>query len=91
MKTKNREQMMDWIGKYMRFVRESEHYSGSQGGIWVSGEDVDEYIKGKKIYDYYSSDKDRQLGVCSKWEAQLNKRGWFSEWYDCGTVMIWKI
>jgi hypothetical protein len=86
----DREDTIKWIKKYMDFVRTTEDFNGSQGGIWVSGEDGDEY-KGATIYDYYTSGKSYELGVNIKWEKELNKRGWYSEWYDAGTVMIWEI
>jgi hypothetical protein len=81
--------MMKWIENSMKFVRTSEEFDGNDGGIWVSGENGDQY-KGKRIYDYYSEDpKNYELGVLKDWEKELNKRGWYSEWYDAGTVMIW--
>lgn len=89
-KKTNRDDTIKFIEKYMRFVRTTEEFNGSQGGIWVSGEDGDEY-KGATIYDYYTSGKSYELGVNIKWEKELNKRGWYSEWYDAGTVMIWEI
>ena len=90
-KSINRDEMMKWIEKYMDFVGTTEDFSGSQGGIHVSGEDGDEY-KGSVIYSYYSEDyKNREFGVWNKWEKELNKRGWYSEWYDAGTVCIWPL
>ena len=87
----DREDMMKWIEKYMDFVKTTEEFNGSQGGIWVSGENGDEY-KGREIYDYYSSDyKNRTFGVDNRWEKELNKRGWYSEWHDAGTSMIWPL
>ena len=87
----NRDGMMKWIKKDMEFVGTSEEFDGSEGGIHVSGEAQDEY-KGHTIYDYYSEDyKNREFGVWNKWESELNKKGWYSEWYDAGTVMIWEI
>jgi ribosomal protein S8E len=81
--------MMKWIEKSMKFVKTSEEFNGNDGGIWVSGENGDRY-KGKQIYDYYIGDpKNYELGVLKDWEKELNKRGWYSEWYDAGTVMIW--
>ena len=75
----------------MDFVGTSEDFNGSQGGIHVSGEAHDEY-KGAIIYSYYSEDyKNREFGVWNKWEKELNKRGWYSEWYDAGTVCIWPL
>jgi len=84
----SRNQMMKFIEKHMRFVRTSEEFTGSNGGIWVSGEDTDEF-KGMPIYDYYAEGSSYELGVNVKWEEELNKRGWYSEWYDAGTIQIW--
>ena len=90
-KSVDRDEMMKWIKKSMDFVGTTEDFSGSQGGIHVSGEDGDEY-KGSVIYSYYSEDyKNREFGVWNKWEKELNKRGWYSEWYDAGTVCIWPL
>jgi len=88
-KTLDRDNMMMWLEDHLEFVSTSEEFNGAQGGIWISGENGDQY-KGKRIYDYYSEDyKNREFGVLTKWEKELNKRGWYSEWYDAGTVMIW--
>jgi len=86
----DREDMMKFIEKYMRIAGTSEEFNGGEGGIWVSGEDTFEY-KGNLIYDYYAEGKAFELGVNVKWEKELNKRGWYSEWYDAGTVQIWPI
>lgn len=85
-----RNDMMKFVEKYMDFVRTSEEFNGSEGGIWVSGENMDEF-KGQVIYDYYAEGRGYELGVNVKWEKELNKRGWYSEWYDAGTVQIWPI
>ena len=90
-KKEDRDGMMKWIEKSMDFVRTTEDFNGNEGGIWLSGENMDEY-KGQVIYDYYSEDyKNREFGVLNKWEKELNKRGWYSEWYDAGTVMVWPL
>lgn len=88
-KTLKRDDIIAWIEKYIEVVRTSEEFDGAHGGIWVSGENADTY-KGKRIYDYYNEDPRKySLGVLTAWEKELNKRGWYSEWYDAGTVMIW--
>jgi hypothetical protein len=85
----DRDEMMDWLDQTLSFTRTSEEFDGAEGGIWTTGENGEEW-KGKVIYDYYSEDyKNREFGVLNKWEKELNKRGWYSEWYDPGTVMIW--
>lgn len=87
-KSLDRDAMIEWLEKYMKFVRTTEEFDGSTGGIWVSGENMDVF-KGKRIYDYYNDGKAYELGVLAAWEKELDKRGWYSEWYDAGTVMIW--
>jgi hypothetical protein len=88
-KTLDRDEMMIWLEDHLGTVRTSEEFDGAQGGIWVSGENGDVY-KGKRIYDYYNEDSRKyNFGVLVAWEKELNKRGWYSEWYDAGTVMIW--
>lgn len=90
-KTLDRDDMMKWIQQYMDFVSTTEKFDGSPNGIWVSGENGDEY-KGRVIYAYYSEDhKNRTSGVDNKWEKELNKKGWRSEWHDAGTSMIWPL
>ena len=85
----DRDEMMAWVKRTMDFVKTTEEFNGSPGGIWVCGECGDEY-KGNVIYAYYSEDyKNRTFGVDNKWEKELNKRGWYSEWHDAGTSMIW--
>jgi len=88
-KSMNRDVMIEWLQETMKFVSTTEEFDGSPGGIWVSGEDG-ETLKGKRIYDYYNEGSTYEFGVLKTWEKELNKRGWYSEWYDAGTVMIWQ-
>ena len=95
----NREKMMAWIEKNLKtdgsmHIDTTEAFFGEglcSGGIWLSAEENAEY-KGKVVYDYYSEDYEkRSCGVLKTWEEQLAKRGWYSEWNDSGTVMIYEI
>lgn len=70
------------------FVRTSEDFDGSKGGIWTSGESSP-LLGGKKIYNYYGEGSAYDLGVLKKFENTINGLGWYSEWYDAGTIMIW--
>ena len=88
-KTLNREEMMEWLEGYLDFVRTTEDFDGAKGGIWVSGENGDMY-KGKRIFDYYNEDyKKYEFGVYVPFAKEMRKRGWYGEWYDAGTMMIW--
>ena len=90
-KTLDRDEMMAWLEGYLDFVRETEDFDGSEGGIWVSGENGDMY-KGKRIFDYYNEDyKKYEFGVYKPFAKEMEKRGWYGEWYDAGTMMIWPI
>jgi hypothetical protein len=93
--------MMDWISENLKVdgsmhMSTTEDFYGYTGdadgcGIWLSAEDRAEY-KGEIVYDYWSIDHDkRSFGVLNAWEEQLAKRGWYSQWNDAGTVMIYKI
>lgn len=85
------EKIKEFASKHLRFLSTSEEFDGTEGGLWASAEDGDMY-KGKRIYDYYSEDyKNYTFGVLNKWENELNKRGYYSEYYDAGTVMIWEL
>ncbi len=84
------EKIKEFASKHLRFLSTSEEFDGTEGGLWASAEDGDMY-KGRRIYDYYSEDyKNYTFGVLNKWENELNKRGYYSEYYDAGTVMIWE-
>ena len=88
---KNREEMMQWLSKHMEFVDTTENFSGSKGGIWLSAENSEVY-SGIPMYDYYSENHELyDLGVYTKWEEKLNSMGWYSEWHDPGTVMLWQL
>jgi len=90
-KSISREKMMAWIEKTMNVAGTTEEFNGSTEGIWLCGECDDEY-KGDIIYSYYSEDyKNREFGVLNSWEKELKKRGWYSQFYDAGTVMVYPI
>ena len=102
----NREEMMKWIGEHMSFVRTTEEFDGTEGGIWVSAEngdtfevtldpsiyDEDDLEIRLEMYDYYSTDYEiYELGVLNEWRKALEDRGWYTEWYDAGTVWIFPL
>lgn len=90
-KTMDRDDMMTYLeDKYGFRARTTEEFDNSSGGIWVSGEDG-QSIGGKRIYSYYSEGKAYEFGVLVRYEKAINKLGWYSEWYDAGTVMIWPL
>ena len=81
----------------MHFVSHTEEFDGSKGGIWVCAENGDTF-NGQEIYKYYNDSEehpfghpDYELGTLKSWENELNKRGWFTQFYDPGTVVIYQI
>ena len=45
--------------------------------------------QGDVIYDYYAESSLYEFGVLVEFESILQQHGWYSEWYDAGTVMIY--
>jgi len=86
MKVLNREQMIAWLktkGVHVAGTTE-EFYGESEGkGIWVSGEST------SNLFDYYRESWYNSHGVEPKLNEQTEKRGWYYEWHDAGTMMLW--
>lgn len=93
---KTRDEMMELLeGKYPNmFLRTTEEFDGSKGGIWTSGEDGLTAKDGFKLFNYYAEDFQEKryiFGVHKEIRSLLEKHGWFAEWYDCGTIMLYLI
>ena len=69
----------------------TEDFDGTQGGIWISGENDVADKKGKQLFSYYNDGSTYKFGVINHLVALLKKHGWYAEWYDAGTVMLWEI
>ncbi len=75
----------------IRAVGSTEDFNGSQGGIWLSAENGEQY-QSRDIFDYYSVDhKNYDIGVLKSFEKAMDQVGWYAEWNDPGTIMLWKI
>lgn len=62
-------------------------------GIWVPADNAEQLQSGKSLFDYYSQDggsKHYTRGVHNSLHNWLNKQGWYCEFNDPGTVIIWK-
>lgn len=75
------------------FLRTTEEFNGSEGGIWTSGESGLCDKKGMELFNYYSEDYREVsyvLGVRKHLYEFLERNGWYCEWYDAGTIMIYQ-
>ena len=80
----NREQMMDLLKTLGVDVRgTSEDFNRSTGGIWIAADG------GNESFNYYSEKWVDTFGVNPKLNRIVDKRGWYFEWYDPGTMMVW--
>lgn len=91
----NREELIVELQKRYpnMFLRTTEEFNGTEGGIWTSGEDSPQH-KGLPLFNYHSQDggsKSYTFGVRNFLHNWLENRGWYCEWYDTGTVMIWEL
>ena len=76
-----------------KMFRTTEEFDGSEGGIWTSGEDGQLHA-GLPLFNYYSQDsggKSYIFGVRTFLHRWLEEQGWYCEWYDPGTVMIYEV
>jgi len=72
--------------------RTSEEFDGSENGIWTSGEDGYTH-EGLKLFNYYSQDggsNSYTFGVLNTIYYFLEERGWYCEWNDAGTIIIYE-
>lgn len=71
-------------------LRTTEEFNGSQGGIWTSGEDRIKARDRFDLFNYYSESYNKyEIGVHREIYDLLRENGWYAEWYDAGTVMLW--
>jgi hypothetical protein len=91
--TATREKMMELLeAKYPQmFLRTTEEFDGGKGGIWTSGEDGLTAEDGFALFNYDSEGKHYELGVHTEIYEFLEGHGWYAEWYDSGTIMLWEI
>lgn len=72
------------------FSKENE--GEALGGIWTSSDKDDGQLhRGKLLFDYYANSKAYKQGVGIHLHNWLAKRGWYCQFHDPGTVMIWEL
>ena len=79
------------------FIKTTEEFGTNPGGLWMSAEDPRQVGKNDfPLFDYYSDEFDPKektytMGVLKEFEKFLADRGWYAEFYDGGTVMLWEM
>jgi hypothetical protein len=72
----------------------TEEFNGSTNGIWVRGTEDDLRAKDEfNLFDYYNEDYNEKryvFGVHKDIRNIVEPLGWFFEWNDPGTIMIWE-
>lgn len=80
----SRETMIKFLEKKGVYViGTTEDFSGTEGGIWVGGEEMD------GLLEYYNNSSKYTFGVEKKLNEAVNKKGWRFSFNDPGTVMVW--
>lgn len=90
-KTLTRDELMDLLeNKYkIKTVRTSEEFNGKTGGIWVAGDNEEELGGNRIFYYYHNSPSKYTLGILKQVRTAIEKTGWWFEWQDPGTIIIW--
>jgi hypothetical protein len=69
--------------KGVHVVGTTEEFGITDGGIWISGESH------PSLFNYYSETWMDTFGVQPKLNDYVEENGWYFEWYDAGTMMVW--
>jgi len=88
MKAKGIKAMMAALeGKGVHVCGTTDQFYGSKNennGIWVAADHTPE------LFDYYNSEWLDTFGVKPSINKLVEGNGWYFEWYDPGTMMVWK-
>lgn len=80
----NREQIRKALEeKGLSIVGTTEEFNGGIGGLWISAEAGDDY------FNYYAEGWHDTFGVDPALNQFVEDNGWYFEWYDPGTIMLW--
>ena len=88
-----RDEVMDAIYKEFGLKsRTTEEFGGSPGGVWISGEsDQLQTAEGLPMFDYYLDMDPYEFGVHPEFSSFVSQYGFFPEWNDPGTLMLWRM
>ena len=88
MKTKGIKAMMTALkAKGVHVCGTTDEFYGHKNdnnGIWIAADSNPE------VFDYYSERWMNTFGVDPKLNEMVESNGWYFEWYDPGTMMVWE-
>jgi len=84
MSMKRSDLMQELRNKGVRVCGTTKEFGIGGKGIWVSAEST------PKLFNYYGGAYGHHAYIDPKLEKLVSKNGWFFEWYDAGTMMVWK-
>jgi hypothetical protein len=78
------------ITKYgLSFVKTTEEFDGEEGGLWLGGSDSLMPNGKDEMFNYYHGGSKYPQGVHKDLAKFLDKSGWYGQFADPGTVMLW--
>jgi len=80
------------VTKYgLSFVKNSEEFDGEEGGIWLGDSDslLMPNAKSEEMFNYYHGGSKYPQGIHKDLAKFLDKCGWYGQFADPGTVMLW--
>jgi hypothetical protein len=86
MKAKGIKAMMSHLRKQV-FSGTTDEFYGSKNdnnGIWISAESTPD------LFNYWSEVWGDTFGVDPKLNTMVEDSGWYFEWHDAGTMMVWE-
>jgi len=74
----------------LNFTKDSEEFDGEEGGIWIGGSEGKVMPDGKtEMFNYYHGGSKFPQGINKDFANFLAKRGWYGQFADPGTVLLW--
>tara|TARA_R110002153_G_scaffold49128_2_gene138592 strand:+ start:677 stop:955 length:279 start_codon:yes stop_codon:yes gene_type:complete len=89
---RTRDKMLEMLSEYTAVTGTTEDFDGSEGGIWINAENGSCDDNGLPYFEYYSDammDDSYTMGVLTTLNEFAEKNGWYFEWYDAGTIMMY--
>ena len=88
-----RDTLMDALEeKYNLQLRTTEEFGSSPGGVWIAAELSDAKTSdGLPLFDYYLDMDPYEFGVHPEFSSFVSQYGFFPEWNDPGTLMLWRM